>query len=379
MLRSPLVLALAVLGCAPAPPAVRRAAITNGQDDAAHPAVNLLVFDNPATGKTSACTATLIGKKTVLTAAHCMGYPNTALVVGGTRYASTKGTPHPKYDAKTSPYLNDIAVVHLDVEPPQTAAALVSGPPKAGAPVTIVGFGETSQGAKDNGVKRSAKNAIDAVEALYFTFSGATGGEGNACYGDSGGPVLVTAGAQEVVTGVMSYITGDCGPSSTMATRVDTFLSWVRGESQGDVAILDTVQPTVKIDEPADGATVASTLTLRATATDDLAVSAVELRVDGVARGTLAAAPYAFSVGLAPGGHRLEVVASDAAGNQGTAAVSVTVAGQATDGGMLDARAPGEPTRRPAEGGCGVANLSPPAPGLLPLALTLLLRRRRRR
>ena len=52
------------------PPAIRRAPIVNGTTDSEHPAVGLLVLH--LTAGTAQCTGTLVGKHTVLTAAHCV-------------------------------------------------------------------------------------------------------------------------------------------------------------------------------------------------------------------------------------------------------------------------------------------------------------------
>jgi poly(hydroxyalkanoate) depolymerase family esterase len=87
--------------------------------------------------------------------------------------------------------------------------------------------------------------------------------------------------------------------------------------------------PTVNITAPASGATVSGTISVSATASDDVGVTRVEFRVDGAAFASDATAPYAVSLDtrtLSSGPHTLSAVAFDAAGNAGTsAAVAVTV------------------------------------------------------
>ena len=82
----------------------------------------------------------------------------------------------------------------------------------------------------------------------------------------------------------------------------------------------DTQAPTATLTAPAALATnLAGTLSLTATATDNVGVTGVEFQVDGVqVGGTLASAPYATSIdstAYASGQHVVRVRASDAAGN----------------------------------------------------------------
>jgi fibronectin type 3 domain-containing protein len=80
----------------------------------------------------------------------------------------------------------------------------------------------------------------------------------------------------------------------------------------------DITSPTVSITAPAAGATVSGLVTVQATASDNVGVSKVDLRVDGAVHGTDTASPYAFvwdSAATSNGSHTLVAVASDAAGN----------------------------------------------------------------
>lgn len=117
--------------------------------------------------------------------------------------------------------------------------------------------------------------------------------------------------------------------------------------SDGFVAVdvdapADTTAPTVAITSPAAGP-VSGTITVEASASDDVAVESVQLRLDGADLGTLERfAPYTatWNTALAaPGSHVLTAVARDAAGNSRTSAgVTVTVA----------LAAPATPTTAPA-------------------------------
>ncbi len=100
----------------------------------------------------------------------------------------------------------------------------------------------------------------------------------------------------------------------------------------------DTTPPTTSITSPAGGATVSGTVTVSATAADDVGVSRVEFFVDGSLAGTDTSSPYAIgwnTTTAANGAHSLQTRAYDAAGNVGSsAAVGVTVS-NATSGGEL--------------------------------------------
>jgi glutamine amidotransferase PdxT len=97
----------------------------------------------------------------------------------------------------------------------------------------------------------------------------------------------------------------------------------------------DTTPPAVSITGPAGGATVSGTVTLTATATDNVGVAGVQFKLDGVNVGTEdTSSPYSRTWNAATasnGTHTLTAVARDAAGNQTTsAAVTVTVSNAGT-------------------------------------------------
>jgi subtilisin family serine protease len=96
----------------------------------------------------------------------------------------------------------------------------------------------------------------------------------------------------------------------------------------------DTTTPTVSIPAPTSGATVAATIAVQGTATDNTAITNIELDVDGVATATATSSPFSFSwdsTSKANGSHTLTVKAFDAANNVGSASVTVNVANTAVD------------------------------------------------
>src|SRR3989441_1140482 len=92
----------------------------------------------------------------------------------------------------------------------------------------------------------------------------------------------------------------------------------------------DTTVPTVSLTAPAAGSTVSGTITVSASATDNVGVVGVQFKLDGANLGAeVTAAPYALSWNttlVASGSHSVTAVARDAAGNTATStAVPVTV------------------------------------------------------
>jgi poly(hydroxyalkanoate) depolymerase family esterase len=100
---------------------------------------------------------------------------------------------------------------------------------------------------------------------------------------------------------------------------------------------LDGIAPTVEITAPADGATISGSVTVSATASDDVGVDRVEFLLDGALLGSDATSPYAYAwdAGTASdGAHMLQARAYDLVDNVGTSSpVNVNVTGGTGGGG----------------------------------------------
>jgi hypothetical protein len=92
--------------------------------------------------------------------------------------------------------------------------------------------------------------------------------------------------------------------------------------------IPDTTPPTISVTAPANGATVSGSITATATASDNIGVTSVQLKLDGANLGNaFSSAPYSGTLDttkIANGAHTLTATAWDAAGNQATA-TTVTI------------------------------------------------------
>jgi len=97
----------------------------------------------------------------------------------------------------------------------------------------------------------------------------------------------------------------------------------------------DTTAPAVSVTAPTGGSTVSGSVTVTATASDNVGVSKVEFYVNGALQATDTASPYSFSwntASLSDGSYTLTAKAYDAAGNIGTSSsVSVTVKNTVAD------------------------------------------------
>jgi hypothetical protein len=214
-------------------------AITYGAPDGkAHPQVGALLAPVAyPDGTWTTCSGTLIAPTIFLTAAHCDQGVKRVAVTFDSVYDPAKGTtywgtwrPDPAYNAsQNDPH--DIAVVVLDkavkgITPARLPAANSLSNLRMGTQFTAVGYGAqlvtNGPGGKTfhyADVRYAGVGSLNAVNPswLRLSMNPATDDAGT-CYGDSGGPNFLGAGATETNIVAATTITGDV---PCRATNVD--------------------------------------------------------------------------------------------------------------------------------------------------------------
>lgn len=231
------------------PPVVESAPIVNGQTENGYPAIGALTSMDDEYYYGSFCTATLIAPQWLITAAHCLEglSASETFFYSGTNAndpdfddmrAVSQLIPHEQYD--DDEYDNDIALVKLSA-PLGSVAPIVHNVASLtayeGDSAFTVGYGLTT-GLNENtgGIKRSTNTEITDVRT-YDYWSAYTGT--GTCFGDSGGPSMVTIDGALKVVGITSSGPACSGPNcdpcktGTFNTRVDAYKAWITSKIGG--------------------------------------------------------------------------------------------------------------------------------------------------
>ena len=190
------------------------------------------------------CGGSLLGARTVLTAAHCaarvadggaevLAGRTNLLDTGGQRVRVVSVAIHPGFDAAT--FGNDVALLRL-AAPVSGATMTLGSDPAPGTSATVLGWGALAEGQRTQTAWLQAGSVpvlddASCAAALAPGFDPATqlcagtpGVSADACQGDSGGPLVVGS----VQVGVISNGRG-CGRSPGIYTRLaaPAIASWL--------------------------------------------------------------------------------------------------------------------------------------------------------